>query len=66
MYPDLSYILHALIGTQPDNVFSIVKTFGLFLVFAILSAAFMLAKELKRKEDEGLLKSVKVKVIEGA
>ncbi len=65
MYPDLSYILHALIGTQPDNIFSIVKTFGLFLVFAILAAAFMLAKELKRKEDEGLLKSVKIKVIEG-
>jgi phosphatidylglycerol---prolipoprotein diacylglyceryl transferase len=65
MYPDLSYILHALIGTQPDNIFSIVKTFGLFLVFAILSAAFLLAKELKRKEDEGLLKPVKIKVIEG-
>ena len=65
MYPDFSYILHALIGTQPDNIFSIVKTFGLFLVFAILAAAFMLAKELKRKEDEGLLKSVKIKVIEG-
>ncbi len=65
MYPDLSYILHALIGTEPDNIFSIVKTFGLFLVFAILSAAFMLAKELKRKEDEGLLKPVKIKVVEG-
>ena len=65
MYPDLSYILHAIIGTEPDNMFSIVKTFGLFLVFAILAAAFMLAKELKRKEDEGLLKAVKVKVIEG-
>lgn len=65
MYPDLSYILHAIIGTQPDNIFSIVKTFGLFLVFAILSGAFIVAKELKRKEDEGLLKAVKIKVIEG-
>ena len=65
MYPDFSYILHALIGTQPDNIFSIVKTFGLFLVFAILAAAFMVAKELKRKEDEGLLKSVKIKIVEG-
>ena len=46
-----------LFGTEPDNVFSIVKTFGLFLVFAILAAAFMLAKELKRKEDEGLAKT---------
>ncbi len=65
MYPDLSYILHDLFGTQPDNIFSIVKTFGLFLVIAILSAAFMLAKELKRKEEEGLIHSVKVKTIEG-
>lgn len=58
MYPDLSYILHALLGTSPDNWTSIVKTFGLLLVIAILTAAFMLAKELKRKEEEGLLKGV--------
>ena len=66
MYPDLSYILHTLIGTQPDNVFSIVKTFGLLLVTAILVAAFMLYKELIRKEEEGLLKPIKTKVVEGA
>lgn len=65
MYPDLSYIMHAIFGTDPDNIFSIVKTFGLFLVFSILIAAYMLAKELKRKEEEGLLKPVKEKVVEG-
>ena len=66
MYPDLSYILHGLIGTEPDNVFSIVKTFGLLLVISILVAAFMLYKELIRKEQEGLLHPVKTKVVEGA
>lgn len=55
MYPDLSYILHALIGTQPDNPASIVKTFGLLLVCAILTGSFILYLELKRKASEGLL-----------
>ena len=65
MYPDLSYILHALIGTQPDNAFSIVKTFGLMLVVAILFAAFMLERELRRKEKEGLFQPVKKKITIG-
>ena len=65
MYPDLSYILHHLIGTQPDNAASIVKTFGLLLVIAILTAAWMLNKELIRKEKEGLLKPSKIKITEG-
>ena len=65
MYPDLSYILHALIGTSPDNGFSIVKTFGLLLVIAILSAAYLLYHELLRKEKEGLLQPVKEKITEG-
>ena len=65
MYPDLSYIFHDLFGTQPDNFLSIVKTFGLFLVLAILSAAVILAKELKRKEEEGLLQPRQVKVVKG-
>ncbi len=65
MFPDLSYILHYFFGTQPDNAFSIVKTFGLMLVIAILSAAYLLMKELRRKEAEGLLQPVKVKIKEG-
>lgn len=65
MYPDLSYILHALIGTSPDNAFSIVKTFGLLLVIAILTAAYCLYNELIRKEEQGLLKPIREKVTEG-
>ncbi len=65
MFPDLSYILHYLIGTQPDNWTSIFKTFGLLLVLAILSAAWVLYLELKRKAGEGLFKPQKVKIVVG-
>ncbi len=65
MYPDLSYILHALIGTQPDNPTSIVKTFGLLLVTAILASAYVLYLELKRKEEEGLLQTIPTEVTVG-
>jgi prolipoprotein diacylglyceryltransferase len=65
MYPDLSYIFHDLIGTPADNWLSIFKTFGLFLVLAILSAAYILFHELKRKAKEGLFKPEKVKLTVG-
>ena len=65
MYPDLSYFLHYLLGTQPDNWTSIFKTFGLFLVLAILGAAYVLSLELKRKEKEGLLRPSPMKITEG-
>lgn len=65
MYPDFSYILHALIGTAPDNGFSVIKTFGLFLVLAILSAAYPFYKEMIRKEKEGLLQPTTKKIIVG-
>ncbi|MEZ5041125.1 MAG: prolipoprotein diacylglyceryl transferase [Saprospiraceae bacterium] len=54
MFPDLSYFFHALFGTAADNWTSIFKTFGFFLVLAILSAAFLLYHELKRKAAAGL------------
>lgn len=65
MYPDLSYLLHDLFGTEADNWTSIVKTFGLLLVISILVAAYMLSKELRRKEAEGLLKPVTVRMTVG-
>ncbi|NJB87096.1 prolipoprotein diacylglyceryl transferase [Lewinella marina] len=55
MYPDLSYLLHDLIGTARDNAFSIVKTFGLFLLLAFLVAARLLKWELQRRERLGQL-----------
>ena len=65
MYPDLSYIFHDFFGTQPDNALSIVKTFGLFLVIAILTAAYFFAKELERKDKEGLFQPIQSKVTIG-
>ena len=65
MYPDLSYVLHDLFGTEPDNFFSIFKTFGLFLVLAILGAAYFFRKELERKKEQGFYQSTKVKITEG-
>ncbi len=65
MYPDLSYILHDIFGSAPDNAFSVVKTFGLFLVISILVAAYYFAKELKRKDDEGLFEPIQTKITIG-
>ena len=65
MYPDLSYVFHALLGTAPDNWLSLFKTFGLLLVTAILTAAYFLHRELKRKADEGLFTGQQVKVDPG-
>ena len=51
MYPNLSYILHDLIGTDYDNLTRFVQTFGLFLALAFLTAAYFLFLELKRKKN---------------
>lgn len=65
MYPDLSYFLHDLFGTAPDNALSIFKTFGMFLILAFLASAYVLNLELKRKEKEGLLAGKIEKTITG-
>ncbi len=65
MYPDLSYLFHDLFGSDVDNGLSIFKTFGLFVVFAILTAAFLLHKELKRRSETGQFVGVPVKIISG-
>lgn len=64
MYPDLSYLLHDLLGTPEDNWTSVVKTFGFLLVLAFLASHYFFRKELIRKEQQGLLQGSieKVKV----
>jgi phosphatidylglycerol---prolipoprotein diacylglyceryl transferase len=54
MYPDLSYLFHDLFGTPVDNWASIFKTYGLFLVLAILSAAVIFQRALRRQARQGL------------
>ncbi len=65
MYPDLSYLFHDLFGTPRDNWISIFKTFGLLLVLAILVGAYLLYKELKRRQTEGQYTGKKVKFVVG-
>jgi len=65
MYPDLSYLFHALIGTEPDNWLSVFKTFGFFLAMAFLTGAVTYYVELKRKAREGFFRPAKVVVTEG-
>lgn len=65
MYPDLSYFLHDIFGTAPDNWTSIFKTFGLLLVLAILASALFLYWEMKRKEAQGIFKPEELKVVTG-
>ena len=62
MFPDLSYIVHYFFGTEPDGALSIVKTFGLFLTFAFLASAWILSLEFRRKEKEGILQPLTIKI----
>lgn len=64
MYPNLSYILHAVFGTQPDNAFSIIQTFGLFLALSFVAGAYFLKRELKRKADEGIFQPTIIETAE--
>jgi len=57
MFPNLSYFFHYLFNTEPDNVFSVVQTFGLFLAISFLVGAYFLKKELMRKANEGLFQA---------
>lgn len=66
MYPDLSYLFHDLIGTEPDNWLSIFKTFGFFLLMAFITAAWLLKLELKRREKLGQFQGVKTTIEAGA
>ncbi len=64
MYPNLSYILHSIFGTEPDNAFSVIQTFGLFLALSFVAGAYFLRKELKRKADEGIFKPTIIEALE--
>ncbi len=60
MYPNLSYLLHDIFGTARDNGLSIIQMFGLMLGLTFLTAAYILYKEFKRKEEEGILVPIKI------
>ena len=66
MYPDLSYLFHDLFGTAADTWLSIFKTFGLLVALAVLTAAFLLKKELQRRAEIGQFQGVPAKIVSNA
>jgi prolipoprotein diacylglyceryltransferase len=55
MFPDFHYLVQSLLGIDAPEWLSLFKTFGLFVALGFLAAAFVLVKDLKRKEQMGLM-----------
>lgn len=55
MYPDFEYLLEQIFNTDLPAWLGIFKTFGFMVALAFFAAAWALSKELKRKEEQGLL-----------
>lgn len=63
MYPTISDLINDLLGFYIPLP---IQTFGFFVAVSFLLAAYFFARELKRKEEEGLLKASSKKVLKGA
>ena len=66
MYPNLSYIAHALLGTARDNALSAVQTFGLFLALGTITAALFLRWDMRRRTALGQFHPATVTTTVGA
>ena len=64
MYPNLYYAFRDIFGVE-WNKLRFINSFGFFVAIAFLLAAFVLVKELKRKERAGLLQGTDVKITVG-
>ena len=62
MYPTISHLLFDLFGV---NIPLPIQTFGFWVAIAFLAASYVITKELKRKEEEGFLKTSIVKITIG-
>ena len=62
MYPTISHLLFDLFGVKIPLP---IQTFGFWVAIAFLVAAWLVTKELNRKEKEGFLKPTVIKVIIG-
>ena len=61
MYPNLYYAFKDLFGVEATGL-RFINSFGFFVALAFIVAAFVLTKELRRKESEGLLVAEDVKI----
>lgn len=55
MYPDFQHLFQGLFGIEGPHFLSYIKTFGFFVAIAFLTGAWILSKELRRKENLGHL-----------
>lgn len=62
MYPNLYYAFKDLFGWENLRALRFVNSFGFFVALAFLLAAYLLAKELKRKEAAGWLNYSELKL----
>jgi prolipoprotein diacylglyceryltransferase len=65
MYPSLYYAIKDLFGIDLPFL-KMIQSFGFFVAIAFLVSSYILTKEFKRKEREGLLSPQKIKVLKGA
>jgi len=65
MYPNLYYAFEDLFGIK-IKFLQLINSFGFFVAIAFLVAAWILSRELKRKEAEGLLSFTEKKIISNA
>ena len=64
MYPNLYYAFEDLFGVRV-GLLRFVNSFGFFVAIAFLLAAYVLTRELKRKQRDGLLYGEEVKITVG-
>ena len=64
MYPNLHYALRDIFGIEAPGL-RFVNTFGFFVALAFLVAAYILNRELQRKESAGLLQGEEVQITVG-
>ena len=62
MYPTISHLLFDIFGI---NIPLPIQTFGFWVAIAFLAASYVITKELKRKEEEGFLKTSTIKITIG-
>jgi len=64
MYPNLYYAFRDLFGVEWSGL-RFVNSFGFFVALSFLAAAYILSRELKRKQREGILQFKEVKIVVG-
>lgn len=64
MYPSLYYAIKDLLGFDIPFL-KMFQSFGFFVALAFLIAAYLWSQELKRKEQQGLLRTTTIKFLKG-